>query len=212
MSVPGSSVVTRWWLLRHAPVPCPHGRIHGRLDVSCDTSETDSFRVLARLLPINAVLVESGLIRCRQTAGALEAAGLLLPPPIIEPDLVEQDFGRWQGRSWRDLEDSEDPALAEFWRDPADSAPPGGERFADLLPRVAGALDGITAAHAGRDIIAIIHAGSIRAAVAHALDLNPSQALRLSIHPLSVTRLDATSAGWRVETVNATPWDCISYP
>jgi alpha-ribazole phosphatase len=204
-------VVTRWWLLRHAPVPCQHGRIHGQLDVACDTSEEDSFRVLARLLPVNAVLVESGLIRCRQTAGALEAAGLLLPPPIIDPDLMEQDFGRWQGRSWRELEEAEDPTLADFWRDPAGSAPPGGESFAALLPRVAAVLDGITAAHAGRDVIAIIHAGTIRAAVAHALDLNPAQALRLSVHPLSLTRLDVTSEGWRVEAINAMPWDG-SYP
>ena len=202
----GASAVTRWWLLRHAPVPCPHGRIHGRLDVACDTSEAETFQDLARTLPVNPVLVESGLIRCRQTAGALEAAGLLLPPPIVEPDLIEQDFGRWQGRSWRDLEEAKDSDLAAFWCDPASARPPGGESFAAMIPRVAAAMENITAAQAGRDILAIVHAGTIRAALARALDLVPAVALRFAVQPLSLTRLDATGDGWRVETVNCQPY------
>jgi alpha-ribazole phosphatase len=201
-----SQNATRWWLLRHAPVPCPHGRIHGRLDVACDTSEDEVFLSLARALPVNPVLVESGLIRCRQTAGALEAAGLLLPPPIIEPDLAEQDFGRWQGRSWMDLEAAKDPDLAAFWADPAGSTPPGGESFAAVVERVRAALEQITAAQAGRDILAVVHAGTVRAALAVALGITPEQALRFAVKPLSLTRLDATASGWRIETVNAQPY------
>lgn len=201
-----SQTATRWWLLRHAPVPCPHGRITGRLDVACDTSEDEVFQSLARALPVNPVLVESGLIRCRQTAGALEAAGLLLPPPMIEPDLVEQDFGRWQGRSWLELEAAKDPGLAAFWANPADSTPPGGESFAAMVERVRAALEQITAAQAGRDILAVVHAGTIRAALAVALGLTPEQALRFAVKPLSLTRLDWTASGWRVETVNAQPY------
>jgi alpha-ribazole phosphatase len=196
---------TRWWLLRHAPVPCPHGRIYGRLDVACDTSEDEAFAQLARCLPINPVLVESGLIRCRQTAGALEAAGLLLPPPIVEPDLVEQDFGRWQGKSWTELDAAKDPGLPEFWRSPATATPPGGESFATMIERVAAAMDGLTAAHPNRDLLAIVHAGTIRAALARALGLEPAQALRFAVQPLSLTRLDATGDGWRIEGVNLTP-------
>lgn len=198
---------TRWWLLRHAPVPCPHGRIHGRLDVACDTSEDESFSDLARRIPVNPVLVESGLIRCRQTAGALEAAGLLLPPPIVEPDLAEQDFGRWQGRSWRDLEVAKDPDLSAFWRDPAGTAPPGGESFAQMIERIRPVLDGLNAAHAGRDILAIVHAGTVRAALAVALGLTPAQALRFSVQPLSLTRIDAVADGWRIDMVNTPPRD-----
>ena len=195
---------TRWWWLRHAPVPCPQGRIHGRLDVACDLSDEEDFRWLAGRLPANAVLVESGLIRCRQTAGALEAAGLLLPPPQVEPDLMEQDFGRWQGRSWLELEAAKDPDLAAFWRDPAGTAPPGGESFAAMTARVAAAVERLGREHAGRDILAIAHAGTIRAAVAAALDLSPAAALRLAVQPLSLTRLDGTADGWRIDRVNLT--------
>jgi alpha-ribazole phosphatase len=196
--------VTRWWWLRHAPVPCPQGRIHGQLDVACDLSDTEDFLWLAGRIPANSVLVESGLIRCRQTAGGLEAAGLPLPPPQVEPDLVEQDFGRWQGRSWLELDAVKAPGLKEFWADPAGTAPPGGESFASMTERVAAAVGRLSREHAGRDILAIAHAGTVRAALALALDLSPAAALRLSVLPLSLTRIDATPDSWRVDGVNLT--------
>ncbi|MGE5505751.1 MAG: histidine phosphatase family protein [Actinomycetota bacterium] len=197
---------TRFWLLRHAPVPCPYGRIHGTLDVACDVSDEEDFRQIARRIPIGPALVESGLIRCRQTAGALEAAGLLLGPPQVEPDLAEQDFGRWQGRSWQELEKAKDPDLATFWLDPAGAAPPGGESFAAVIARVGPVLERLAAEHAGRDVLCIVHAGTIRAALAHALGLEPAQALRFAVQPLSLTRLDTTGDGWRVECANAMPF------
>jgi len=197
-----SGMWTRWWWLRHAPVPCPEGRIHGNLDLACDVSDEGDFQRLAGLLPVNPVLVESGLMRCRQTAGALELAGLVLPPPEIEPALAEQDFGHWQGSSWLHLETAKDPALAEFWRDPAGTAPPGGESFAEMVARVRPAIDRLNALFAGRDILAIAHAGTIRAALAVALDLSPAAALRFVIRPLSLTRIDASPEGWRVDSVN----------
>jgi len=196
---------TRWWWLRHAPVPCPEGRIVGCLDAACDVSDVEDFASLARILPANAVLVESGLMRCRQTVGALETAGLMLPPPEVEPDFAEQDFGLWQGRTWLELEAEKDPVLPDFWRDPACTAPPGGESFAEMAHRVAAAIDRLTRLHGSRDIVAVAHAGTVRSALAHALGLEPAQALQFAVQPLSLTRLDATADGWRVDCVNYMP-------
>ena len=198
-------VTVRWWWVRHAPVPCPIGRIHGNLDVACDTSDEQDFQHLMHSLPQNPVLIESGLLRCRQTTGALEKAGLTLPPPIIEALFQEQDFGRWQGRSWTDLESTKDPDLKGFWQDPAYAVPPGGESFATQVARVADAIDRHARLNDGRDILAIAHAGTIRAALAHALGIDPARALSLAIAPLSLTRIDAVSQGWRVECVNRLP-------
>ncbi len=197
-----ASTETRWWWVRHAPVPCPHGQIVGRLDLACDTSDETDFQRLAARLPTQAVVLESGLLRCRQTIGALEMAGLRVAPPIIEPDLIEQDFGLWQGRAWPDIEAAEDAALPAFRADPAFQAPPGGESFARLVERVGAAIARLTAAHAGRDIIAVAHAGTIRAAIAVALGLPPDRALSLVVRPLSLTRLDAVFGDWRIDCVN----------
>jgi alpha-ribazole phosphatase len=196
---------TRWWWVRHAPVPDPEGRITGRLDLPCDISDTECFAALANRLPRNPVLVESGLMRCGQTIGGLEAAGLALLPAMVEPGLVEQDFGRWQGRTWADLAVAKDADLALFWQNPATAAPPGGESFAAMVERVRPVIDRLCAEQAGRDIVAVAHAGTIRAALAVALDITPGAALCFVIEPLSLTRIDRLSSGWRVLGTNWLP-------
>lgn len=196
---------TRWWWLRHAPVPDPEGRITGSLDLPCDTSDDDWFAKLALRLPKAAVLVESGLIRCAQTRGALEAAGLRLGEPLIEPDLAEQNFGRWQGQSWAMLASIKEPGIDAFWADPAGSVPPGGESFAELVRRTASVISRLSESFAGRDILAIAHAGTIRAALAVALDLEPASALSFAVAPLSLTRIDRFGRDSRIVGVNWQP-------
>ncbi len=197
-----STSVTRWWWVRHAPVPDPENRICGRLDPPCDLSDEERLSALAKRLPAQAVVVESGLLRCHQTLGAIEAAGLSVAPAIVEPALQEQDFGHWQGRRWTELDQAKDPLVAAFWRDPARTAPPGGESFEMLMVRARDAIIGLTRQFEGRDIIAVAHAGTIRAALSLALDLTPQSALSFVIDPLSLTRLDAIGDGWRVGGVN----------
>lgn len=210
----GPAQETRWWLIRHAPVPDPEGRILGQLDHPADTSDTETLEDLARMLPAQAVALVTPLARTGQTARALAAAGLRLPRPEPVPALMEQHFGAWQGRTWGHLLDADppDPAVAAFWADPATAAPPGGESFAAVRARVALALETLSERHTGRDIIAVVHAGTVRAAVAHALDLGPAAALRIQVAPLSLTRLDRLDdAGpngpcWRLGCVNAEPF------
>jgi len=197
-----TNMITRWWWLRHAPVPDPENRIVGKLDPPCDLSDADRLSALARLLPRQSVVVESGLLRCAQTLGAIESAGLTVAPAILEPALQEQDFGHWQGKRWADLDAKKDPLVDAFWRDPAISAPPGGESFVAVMARVRAAVLEMTRHFEGRDIIAVAHAGSIRAALALALDLSPQAALSFVIDPLSLTRLDCIGEGWRVGGVN----------
>lgn len=187
-------MTTRWWWLRHAPVA--GGRITGRLDVACDVDDRAAFAALAAQLPREAVLVESGLLRCRQTAEALRAADLALPSPQIEPELAEQHFGAWQGRSWSEID------AGAFWKEPATAVPPGGESFAQVCARVARAVQRLSGQHDGKDVLAVGHAGTVMAALALALGLAPAAALCFAVEPLSLTRLDLTGGGWRVGFVN----------
>lgn len=189
------ATVTRWWWLRHAPVAGMTGEIVGQADPNADCGDMGRLRQLAARLPADAVIVASPLRRSRQTAGALGRE-----PTVIDPDLAEQDFGVWQGRRWDDLAD--DPVARHFWRAPATTAPPEGESFAQVMARVAPAIDRLTAAHAGRDIVAVAHAGTIRAALAHALSLAPADALGFVLDPLSLTRLDRIDRSWRIGGVN----------
>jgi broad specificity phosphatase PhoE len=92
-------------------------------------------------------------------------------------------------------------------------APPGGESFAAVADRVERAVDRLTAAHAGRDIVAVAHGGSIRAALGVALGLAPDRALGFVIDNCSLTRIDHIEGAlssrepdrlksWRVVRIN----------
>lgn len=77
-------------------------------------------------------LICSPLVRCLQTAR------LLWPDnkPIVEPALIETNFGSWEGMTYDQLKD--DPAYRS-WLDASPEhrpAPPGGESGEDILLRL----------------------------------------------------------------------------
>ena len=207
------SGVTRWWWVRHAPVPSVVGTIYGANDVPCDTSDQESFRHLADALPADAVWLTSHLTRTHETADAIRAEGLDFPEPVIEQDLGEQSFGHWQGKTWDEMEAADPVAFKTFWEDPVRGRPPGGESFADLMARVSPVIERYTESHAGKDIVAVAHGGTIRAAMAHTLGLPPETGMSFTVSTLSVTRLEHVPDGllrgrggaWRIVRVNAPP-------
>ncbi|ETW99225.1 MAG: hypothetical protein ETSY1_15820 [Candidatus Entotheonella factor] len=180
---------TRWWWIRHAPVPQLADRIYGSTDPDADVSDVQRFTLLAQSLPPQAVWVVSSLRRTHQTAKAIEAAGYALPELIVEPGFIEQNFGALHGVLHVEHETARTDPFRDIWPTPPDVTPPGGESFVDVMSRVAAAVERLSEHHRGRDIVCIGHGGSIRAAVAHALGLSPVQALSLSFKNLTLTRL-----------------------
>lgn len=208
--------LTRWWWVRHAPVTVNDGRCYGQTDHPCDCSNDTAFAGLARKLPREAVWITSPLQRTHMTASGIVRAGLPGPDPIpgpgviVEPDLIEQHFGEWQGVTYAELAQRNGNLWPRFWLAPAHEAPPGGESFVQLLERAHRAIHRLSAEHRGRDIIAVTHGGTIRAALALALGLAPEAALAVTIDNLSLTRIehfddDSVAHGWRVTTVNYLP-------
>jgi alpha-ribazole phosphatase len=204
-------VVTRWWWIRHAPVPGARARIYGQDDLDSDCSDTPTFERLAALLPHQALWLVSHLRRTHQTAGAIRrAAGTAAGEPIVAPELAEQHFGDWQGLTFAELEARRDGAYHRFWHAPASERPPNGESFQDVVTRVDAAIHRFTRSHPGQDIVAVAHGGTIRAALAVTLGIDPERALGFEIDNCSITRIDhiegaSEGSSWRVTTVNQHP-------
>lgn len=197
---------TRWWLIRHAPVINPEGKVYGGSEIDCDTTNTAVFQAVAASLPKDAVWICSPLSRTRRTAAALLEAGASGEEMQLEPRLVEQNFGDWQGRNRQEILAQWPEQDKQFWLAPAHERAPGGESFLDVRDRVAEALADWNAKARGRDIIAVMHGGSIRAALSIALDLAPERALSFHTETVSVTGLDAYPGGsWGVRFVNSCP-------
>ncbi len=217
MTAGAASTVTRWWWLRHAPVINPAGLIYGQSDITVDLSGRAALAALAARLPREAHWIATPARRTQDTAAALREAmmaasgGAPLPElPEIEPALIEQGFGDWQGRPAAEIFAEPLPPDHPFRLDPARFRPPAGESFLDLIERAGPAIERVSRDQAGRDIIAVTHGGTIRAAIALALDLAPGAALRLEVDPLSLTRLDRLGepdgpALWRVGGINLPP-------
>lgn len=204
----GANGVTRWWWVRHAPVPNPEGRCYGQQDKDCDVSNEALFRHQASLLPQGAVWLTSGLLRARRTAETLGAHGADVGAPmIVEPRFNEQHFGDWQGRTYVDIRATNNHL---FWLSAPAERVPGGESFVDLFDRTrAGILDH-TQRHRGRDIVAVTHGGTIRAALAHGMTLDPEQAVRFEVDNVSVTLIEHfehadPAHAWRIVYTNLMP-------
>ncbi|MBH67507.1 MAG: phosphoglycerate mutase [Rhodospirillaceae bacterium] len=199
---------TRWYLIRHAPVDNPDGKIYGAADLSANTCDSAAFESLANKLPKGAVSVISHLIRSRQTLDALVRGGLVVQKPLVDPRLGEQDFGDWTGKTYDEARSIYGEAYDRFWLAPVTEKPPNGESFLDVINRVADCITELSERFKGREIVCIAHGGSIRAAIAIALRLKPEQAIRFSTDNLSTTLLNylhpepGFRGGWKVTGTN----------
>ncbi|WP_428378219.1 histidine phosphatase family protein [Lichenicoccus sp.] len=202
--------VTRLWLIRHALVE-QNARLmlYGTMDVAlCPDSlvaQVGMYQGLAARLPRTPAWYATPLSRTQRTAQAIQEAGYPQTPLAIEPGLLEQDMGEWQGLAHGDLPERLQSPAHVFWPLASDEVPPGGESMVQVCERVGRAIERIADAHDGQDIVVVSHGGAIRAAVAHALGVDADAALRLSVQNLSLTILERHPKSWRVVAVNEMP-------
>jgi alpha-ribazole phosphatase len=199
--------MTNFWLIRHALVDeNARAILYGTMDVElCPSTlieQAPMYQALAKRLPQPALWSVTPLSRTRRTAEAIFAAGYPRVPLAVEPDLIEQSLGDWQGLAHAELPARLKLPVPPFWPLSGLEHPPGGETLGHVIERVGAALERLAVAHPERDLVIVMHGGAIRAAVAHALRITPDTALLMSIQNLSLTRLERHPAAWRVVCVN----------
>ena len=201
---------TSFWLIRHALVEeNARAVLYGVMDVPlCEPTlleQAPMYRSLAARLPRPADWLVTPLSRTRRTAETIFAHGYPRVELGVEPGLIEQSLGEWQGLPHADLPAKLVQPAHAFWPLAGDEKPPGGESMAEVITRVGAAMERLAETYAGRDVVIVSHGGSIRGAIAHALQIGPDNALHMSIQNLSLTRLQRTADGWRVQCVNEMP-------
>ena len=201
---------TNFWLIRHAIVAeNERATLYGVRDVQlCPDSlvaQAPMYQALAARLPRDAAWICTPLSRTRRTAEAIFKAGYPAQEMMIEPDLIEQDLGDYQGLPHAALPPLLSAPAHPFWPLSADEQPPGGESMAAVLLRVGGAMERLAERFDGRNVVIVSHGGAIRGAVAHAMEIDARRALHLSIYNLSLTQLERLPEGWRVVSVNESP-------
>lgn len=191
-------MTTTFHWVRHGPT---HAKTFvGWRDLPADLSDMAQIERLNALLPADAVVVSSDLIRCSKTADTL---GRHRWPD--DARLREFNFGDWDGMPF-DIIAKQDPELSRaYWETPGDVAPPNGESWNQSAHRVKGAVEDLRTAHEGKHIIIVAHFGTILTQVARAMEINPQQAMKCKIDNLSVTTLVDYGDVWGVHRVNHIP-------
>lgn len=138
------------------------GRIQGRTDTPL--SEEGRAELAGRAIPAEFrdwTWFTSPLRRAIETAALLGVAA-----PREAPELMEMDWGEWEGRTLGELRAENGAAMAENEARGIDFRPTGGESPREVRRRLKGWLQEV--AKHGQPAAAVTHKGVIRAALSHA--------------------------------------------
>jgi broad specificity phosphatase PhoE len=155
------------------------------------------FAEIHRTQPIDRFYV-SPLPRARSTAQAIARA--IGVEPQVDEGLREFDLGDWEGRTFRDLKETED--LWGRWAADPGFAPPNGESPRSFSQRAQRAIRDLAARHPGQTTLLVTHGGIICHVLAAWLGTGPADWPRWEPHNCAITFLYPDGAGWRATRVN----------
>jgi probable phosphoglycerate mutase len=199
---------TRLLLLRHGQTELSvQRRYSGRgnpelTDIGRGQAE-DAARYLAQKRRIAAV-VSSPLARAHATATmAADALGLTVE---VDDDLIETDFGEWEGMTFPEASQRHPELHGRWLRDTSLSAP-GGESFDEVQHRVQRARDRIVAHHGPGTVLVVSHVTPIKTLLRLALGAGPTilHRLHLDLASLSIAEFYPDD-GASVRLVNDTSY------
>lgn len=178
----------RIWLIRHGETEWSRtGRHTGRTDIPLtQRGEAEADALQAELVDLAPGLVLcSPLVRARDTA---RRAGLT--PDDITPDLLEWDYGAWEGRTTAQIRaDLADPTWL-VWDHPVPPGDTPGEQLPDVGARVDRVLERCRPVlGAGRDCVLVAHAHVLRILTARWLGLPPGDGRLFALDPARVSAL-----------------------
>jgi probable phosphoglycerate mutase len=192
---PAPLVTTVTHLLRHGQTEhTPERRYSGRNELPLSRTgraEAEAAAVRVKELGVDAV-VASPLRRTRETAEIVAAA--LGVTPEFDKDLVELDFGEFEGLTFQEARERHPLAARRFGRDISVAAP-GGESVADVSARVARARRRILERHAGRTVLVVSHVTPIKLLLAAGLDVGDEVVHRVFLEAASFCTVAWSSDG-----------------
>lgn len=137
-----------------------------------------------------AAIYASPLRRCVVTAEAIaRAVGV---EPRYERDLIDIDYGEWQGLSPDEARERW-PAEVDLWhRAPQAALIPGGETLGDVQARAVRTLGRVVRAHPDTEIVVVAHDTVNRVLLLHAMELPLSRYWHIKQDPCSLDVLAFT--------------------
>ncbi|HWG98321.1 MAG TPA: bifunctional RNase H/acid phosphatase [Pilimelia sp.] len=202
---PPTAAPTRLILVRHGETELTVARRYsGRGDAALTDRGVAQARAAARrvaeLAPRVAAVVSSPLSRCTRTAREIAGAAEVR----TDPDLVECDFGEWEGLTFAEVRQRY-PAQLDAWLASPSVAPPGGESFRAVTTRIRRVVAGLRAGHPGQVVVVVSHVSPIKLLLRDALAAGDAFLHRLYLDPGGLSLVDSWPDGAvAVRAVNET--------
>jgi broad specificity phosphatase PhoE/ribonuclease HI len=179
---------TRFLLLRHGQTELStQRRYSGRGDPALTEIGRGQADAAAQYIAAKggiSAVITSPLQRAYDTAArAAKALGLDVN---VDDDLIETDFGAWEGLTFGEAAER-DPELHRRWLRDTSVQPPGGESFDSVAERVRQARARIITEHAGETVLVVSHVTPIKTLLRMALDAGPGILYRLHLDLASLS-------------------------
>lgn len=141
-------------------------RFRGRLNIPLNEVGRAEAQAAARALVGSGLVAvyTSPLGRAREVAEAI-AVKNGIGGVREQPDLINLDYGAWEGLTKEESAAVDPVAWAAYTRDPEAAVCPEGEAVCDAADRVIAALRAIAAKHPGQSVAAVSHGVMLRLAV-----------------------------------------------
>jgi broad specificity phosphatase PhoE len=194
-----ASPVGRVYVLRHGQTEWSRdGRHTSRTDLPLTEVGEEQARTAGRLLDILRVTDSPPpAVWCSPRRRAGDTARLAgLEPDAVRDDLVEWDYGDYEGRTTLDIR-TEDPGWT-VWTHPS----PHGETGEQVAVRVDRVLADVEAELTRRDVVLVGHGHSGRVLIARYLGLSPEAGVGYAFDPASVTVLGHERGIPRIDLLN----------
>ncbi len=140
-------------------------------------------------------------------ARARETCQIIADPHHLEPTsidaLKEVDVGRWEGKSWAEIEQSEPQAYRQFVRDPSEYGYAGGENLTDVRRRVVPAVEQLAVRHPHQSILVVAHNVVNRTLLATLLQIPIAHARKIDQDNCGVNIIRYRNRTAKVLTLNA---------
>ncbi|PZG20540.1 bifunctional RNase H/acid phosphatase [Micromonospora craterilacus] len=203
-----SFTATRLILVRHGETEyTEQGRYSGRGDIALTGAGRAQVRAtaarVAALAPNATAVISSPLSRCTATAEAI-AAALGDVPVRRDDDLIECDFGAWEGRTFAEVRERWAGEL-DAWLAATRVAPPDGESFAQVADRCGRAVERLLGAYPGQTVVVVSHVSPIKLILRDALAASDAFLHRLYLDAAGISVLDRwPDGGVAVRSINDT--------